>query len=749
MKKLLLVSSALIFTTTPFSQEFSLVSQTDELISIRFDTREIPFEYTEIDGEMYVDFTKTYRITGMESGKPALPVITESVMLPATGNITLGFSYGEFTDYENIMVAPSKGSLKRNVDPADVPYTFNPEVYTKDKGFPDWIETFSEPFVMRNSRGVTISICPYSYNPVQKTLRVYHSVDIIVQINPFTYGVNELPEGLNLHDGFSGIYRQFYLNGNAALGKYTAVEEQGEMLIIADDALIDEIQVLADWKNQRGIKTTVVGTSTAGTTDATIKAYVSSFYTANPNLIYLLLVGDHADVPAHTYGISGGEQLWSDSYYGQLSGGGTNYYPEIFVGRFSSSSAAEITTMVERTMEYEKTPAAGDWMEKAIGLASDEGAGIGDDGEPDWQHARNNRTELMAFGYTTVHEFYDGSHGGADAAGNPSSGIIATAVNSGVGLFNYTGHGSLTTCVTGNFDTGDVDGLTNNGFYPYVISVACNNGTFAGSTCLSEVWLTSTNGGNPAGAIAAAGSSILMAWAEPMQTQDEMTQIIAENYPTNKKTTLGGLFYNGQMSMLEDYSASSTAKEVMQTWVLFGDPSVEFRNKQTLTLTATHTDSVLLGETSITVDCSVEGAMIGISKANVYQGYGIISGGTTTVTIPAVDSFEPLMVTATRQNYVPFQDSIFVIDAQVTVNEAANAVLRAFPNPTKDVLNVSWGESDNNALIQLTDVTGKVVYSNTVSGSGNTIATDGMAAGIYILRVNIGAQSLLSKIVIE
>ena len=45
-------------------------------------------------------------------------------------------------------------------------------------------------------------------------------------------------------------------------------------------------------------------------------------------------------------------------------------------------------------------------MEKAIGLASDEGAGIGDDGETDWQHARNNRTKLMNYGYTEVFEFY-------------------------------------------------------------------------------------------------------------------------------------------------------------------------------------------------------------------------------------------------------------------------------------------------------------------------------------------------------
>ena len=61
------------------------------------------------------------------------------------------------------------------------------------------------------------------------------------------------------------------------------------------------------------------------------------------------------------------------------------------------------------------------WYEKGVGIASNEGAGIGDDGEPDWQHIRNIRTDLLGFTYTLVDELYDGSHGGEDAVGNPTS----------------------------------------------------------------------------------------------------------------------------------------------------------------------------------------------------------------------------------------------------------------------------------------------------------------------------------------
>ncbi|MBI3238835.1 MAG: hypothetical protein HYZ43_08375, partial [Flavobacteriia bacterium] len=407
--------------------------------------------------------------------------------------------------------------------------------------------------------------------------------------------------------------------------------------------------------------------------------YIQNFYASNPDLVYILLVGDHADVPSHTYGVSSGEDLWSDSYYGQLAGGASDFYPEAFVGRFSGTSA-QIKLMVDRTLEYEKYPAAGDWMEKAIGLGSGEGAGIGDNGEADWQHLRNIRTRLMSYGYTTVYEFYDGSRGGDDASGDPNSTIIIPAVNDGVGLFNYTGHGAQNTCVTGNFTSTNINAATNNGKYPLVVSVACNNGTFTSGTCISEVWLRADNASTPAGAIGAAGSSILMAWAQPMQTQDEMAELIAEAYPSNKKTTVGGLFYNSQASMLEQYPGGVDGKEVMQTWVYFGDPSVLFRNKQTMAINVSHAAQVPLATSSLTVNCDVEGALVAESQDNVLIGRGIVSGGMVNITFPALVSNLPLAVTATKQNYGTYQGPVQVGNGPAGIEELSNTVTM-YPNP--------------------------------------------------------------------
>lgn len=747
MKKSIITGLAACFLiSSGFAQNFSLISSTEETISVKHDLADVPLDtYTAIDGESYHDFSKSHEIVSMEVGEPQLPFFTESVILPNEGKASLVITYSDYTEVSGVAVAPSKGSLKRNVSPLDVPFTFG-EVYETDAFYPGELATLTDPFILRSTRGATIKVNPYQYNPVTKVLRIYNNISVEVVTEAGEEGMNEIPLKVENTQEFNEVYRNLYLNANSALGKYTPREEEGDMLIISSNSFMDEMEPLVDWKIQKGIKTTLVSKGDVGSTDEEIKDYIADFYSANPNLVFVLLVGDHHHIPCHTYGSGGWEELWSDSYYGQMTG---DYYPELFVGRFSGNSS-EIETMVERTLEYEKTPAPGDWMSKAIGLASGEGDGYGDDGEPDWEHARNNRAKLLDYGYTEIYEFYDGSRGGEDASGNPNAAMINPAVESGIGLFNYTGHGDEFTCVTGNYSSSDIDNAKNNGRYPYVISVACNNGTFTSGTCISETWLRATHAGSPTGAIAACGSTILMAWAEPMQTQDEMSDIIAETYLLNRKATLGGIFYNAQMSMLEDYGASSTAVEVMQTWVMFGDPSTVFRNQETQTMDVSHFYNVPLGTTAININCDVEDATVAIVQEGEVLGTAKVLGGVAVVSFPPLTSDMPLIATATKQNYKPYQGVITVADGPVGINEEEVAEILVYPNPANEMFTVNWEGSEIPSKIELRDLSGQLIYVSTpVSGNNETIQTTEFAKGVYVLNVTIDGKQNLSKVVIR
>ncbi|TSJ48197.1 C25 family cysteine peptidase [Fluviicola chungangensis] len=737
MKKTLLsLCSILLGSFISQAQYFQLKSEDSESIRLVQQFEEKSFDYKEINGQMMIDFSKSFRVLSQEKGAPALPLFHTTVQLPDNGSPQIEVTFDEVIIYDNVLVAPSKGSMKRNVAPSSVAYSFG-AAYSSNAFYPAEPVNLKTPFIWRSMRGVVVEVSPYQYNPVTKKLVVYKGIHIQVKKNTGIHGVNELSGQTD--PVMQPVQQKFVLNPKSE--KYVPMEESGSMLFIAAPAMIEEITPLVNWKNQKGIRSVLVSTAATGTTDTDIQAYIQNYYSIHPELVYVLLVGDHDDIPAHTYGMSGGENLYSDSYYGQLAG--SDYYPELFVGRFSGTET-NITTMVDRTLEYEKNPMAGDWMEKAIGLGSNEGDGIGDDGEPDWQHLRNIRTVLMDYGYSEVAEFYDGSHGGADATGSPNSGIILPAVNNGVGLFNYTGHGDVNLCVTGNFQSTHVNQATNNGKYPFVISVACNNGTFTSGTCISEAWTRATKNGTPSGAIGAAGSSILMAWAEPMQTQDEMAAIIGETYPGNHKTTLGGLFYNSQMSMLEEYPSGSGV-EVMQTWVLFGDPSAMFRNKQTLPITVTHTGNVPMNTTSITATCDVDGALVAVSQNNVLLGSAISSGGQAVITFPTLTTNDYLIVTATKQNYATYQHAVQVANGPLGI-EDLNMEFSVYPNPANEELQVvvSNGTAES---IRIIGLDGKVVWTNQfLNGNHETIQTASLKAGSYIIEIYSEGQSVRKNI---
>lgn len=730
------------------AQNFSLLSATENEVKYSHELDPFVQNLIQINGESYQNFSKTTKVVLDIAGEPAMPYYSKAVLLPNSGDVTYQIEYDSYYDIENIAVAPSKGNLKRNINPENVPYTFG-EVYNQNAFYPGELAKMSEPFILRKTRGVTIGLFPYQYNPVTKTLRVYENLRVTVTTDTSISGQNELTaRGLPAsQDVLANVYQDIFINPPFQNRNYTPVDEYGSMLIIAHDDYVSAMTPLADWKNRKGIKTTVVSTTETGTTAAQIKDFITSYYNDNPEMVHILLVGDSDKIPAHTYGFISGEERWSDSYYGQLAGGNNDFYPEAFVGRLSGN-LNNINTMIQRTLEYELDPMVGDWMTNALGIASNEGAGYGDDGEADFQHLRNIRTQLINYGYNNVYEFYQGSQGGEDAPGEPTPTMINQAVEAGVSLFNYTGHGWTEGMSTGNYTNSSVNLLQNNGKYPFVISVACNNGTFVGATCLAEVMLNKTHNNEPAGFIAAAGSSILMAWAPPMQTQDEMANIITEMYESNRKETLGGLFYNSQISVLVDYNNNGTAKEVMQTWVFFGDTSVSYRFLETEILAAEHASVIPANATAVTIDSDVENAFFALSQDGVILGTGHVVDGTAEIAIVETITSNPISVVGTKQNFKPYEGEINVGTASVNDFDLNHILI--YPNPAEDIVTLDWNNIASLQSFELRDVTGRLIISiNVEAESTYQLNVSNIPGGIYLLTLKGENNQTTKKLVIK
>jgi hypothetical protein len=546
---------ALARAGSPPAVDVQVVENSAERIKVSYTFGDCELRKAAINGQEWSVPRLGREAMMLEKGAPDLPKVCRSVIIPDDAEMSVSVLAADYYEV-SCDVAPSKGSIKRNVDPASVPYEFGP-AYGRNQFFPGELVKLGDPYLLREQRGVCIELYPFQYNPRAGILRVY--TDVTVELTPAGPGkinikhVGGHPRAATR--AFDTIYSAHFLNFEPAL-RYGPLDEDGDLLIICYDAWIPNVQPLVDHKNSVGINTTIVGVSTIGAASDAIKDYIQNVYDTS-HLAFVLLVGDAAQVPTPT--ASGGA---SDATYAKLAG--DDNYPDIVVGRFSAENPAQVDTQVLRTIEYETSPATEQpWFKRGVGIASALGDGDGDEGQSDFVHMGEIRDWLLAYDYSLVDEIYDP---GAAAS------TVTNALNAGRGVVNYCGHGSRSAWTTTGFSSTQVAALTNYNQLPFIFSVACVNGQFAGATCFAEAWLRATRDGEPTGAVAAYMSSTNQDWAPPMEAQDEFNLLLTgEGY-----FSIGALCYAGSCSMMDEYGSTTGTTGVItfDTWILFGDPSL-------------------------------------------------------------------------------------------------------------------------------------------------------------------------------
>jgi PKD repeat protein len=624
--------------------KISLISSNETATVINFSVNSYKLKEVTTDrGIAYIiSAYKSSQI--LKKGAPDLSKLTTSIIIPDHKTTQISVLSSSFIEIQNINIAPSKGVLKRNINPADVTYEYGVE-YEQNQFYPSAIASLSTPYIARDFRGQAVVVYPFQYNPVTKVLRIYTNIKVKIS-SAATVGINEINRtkaSYKINSEFRNVYKRHFLNYSSSITRYTSLDDSpGSMLIICYDSFTDEMADFVTWKNMKGIPTEIVGTSTVGTSSSAIATYVANYYSSNTDFTYLLLVGDAAQVPPS---YSSGD---SDNDYGYLAG--SDHYLDIFVGRFSAETSADVTTQVNRTIHYERDMSISDtWLSKGVGIASNEGGTGGDDGESDEQHINNIETDLEGYGYSIDRVYQDGG----------SASQLTTLLNQGKGIINYCGHGDVQMWASMVYTNTNVNALTNDNKLPFIFSVACLVGDFNGNTCFAEAWLRATNSGQPTGAIAFNGSTINQSWASPMCAQDEMDDILVESSTGHIRRTYGGIGVNGLFQMIDEYG--SDGEDMADTWTIFGDPSVMVRTTTPQTMTVTHNPTVNVGATQFTVNCNVNDALVALSINGQMIGRGYSNGTSATISFNALTSTGTMDVTATAFNYVTYQGTVNII----------------------------------------------------------------------------------------
>ena len=652
--------------STPSKPEVKLVSSSEQQIVIDFSLGGFSLNKVNTPNGVQQVVSVPKMASMLEAAAPDLPQFPVPTIIGDLAEMEVNVTKSDFTDYQNVVIAPSKGNFSRQIDPENVPYTYG-EMYNQNAFYPAAQAYLETPYILRDFRGQNIMVRPFAYNPVTKTLRVYHNMTIEMR-KVSDNGVNQKVSRKAIQKitpEMEETYNHRFINYTESTSKYNFIQDRGEMLVICPDQYMESMQPFVEWKNQSGRPTTIVSISEAGgNNDNQIKNYIRNIYDDPAhNLEFILLVGDYADLTPHS--MSGGR---SDNWFGQLEG--NDYYLEVLTGRFSVQSVNDVQTHIEKVLYYERDMPEGlTWLNQGIGIGANEGAGNGHNGgEADYVHINYIRDTLMHYTYENVTQQYSGVGGGTSAT------AISADFNAGKSICNYCNHGSQTSWAVANYSNSNVNALVNDDKWPFIWSVACNNGEFNGN-CFGEAWLRATNNttGRPTGAVGGMFSWISQPWVPPMTGQDEMVDILTEWKHEDKYChTFGGASLNGSMYMLDMHPSDNG--DTHNTWILFGDPSLMVRTDNPVSMNVTCTPSVLmLGMSELEV--SAENTAYGIVTL-MMDGEVIASGsifdGVCSLSFPPLSTVGTATLTVMGYNKVTDVQTMEILPAEgpyVTVTE--------------------------------------------------------------------------------
>ncbi len=591
------------------SYGFSIEKSDAQSTIVKFSVTGLNSDPVTIDDQEYIHLSIPELSLTDEKGYPEVPRFSRNILVPSGGVPELTILSVSESALELGTISPSKGSIMRDVNPADVPYTFS-SFYSGVDTYPTEVAHIGQPFIMRNVKGVTLEIFPVRYNRLTGIASVVK--EMVVEIRtPIQKGASSsfFDNSKSVDDGFLSVYGNRFSNFAAAIDSKDInpthfIKDQGRVLVVSHESFVEALAPWISWKRQKGLIVKVVTLAETGSTAQSIKAYVQNEFDKN-GISYVVLVGDAEFVPFFPGTAGNASKNEADPMYGLVAG--NDNYPDLFVSRMSVKTVADVENIITRSINYEMRPELdGDWYAKATGIASAEG-------DPtDYARAEELRVMLEKWHYTLVDKVYD-------PGAKPEQ--LSQALNSGRSFVNYIGHGSKTSWGTTGFSNSDIDQLQNGNKLPFIVSVACVNGDFgAGSDAFAERWLKAGSAASPKGALAVYASSTNQSWVPPTVGQKEIVNILTKK----QATTVGGLFFNGVVAVLEDNS--STAAQTFQTWHIFGDATIQVRTEKPKPIRADVPEAISVGQGDLAIKVYEKDIALGIVQNNKLIGRGLADG---------------------------------------------------------------------------------------------------------------------------
>ena len=292
------------------------------------------------------------------AGVPNIPFVTLTLQIPQDAKYSVKIEDIQYMDVltGEISTKPIPYRLKYSYSPCQEfsadekleEIQFDKEAYSKEQF--NELYTISEPFGAIGTQGFTFNMYPFLYLPEKQSIIVIHSAKYIITVD----GDKSLSEMIKneLSEPCGYYFYDIYLRMNPP---NFSTDYKGKYLIITtNDTYADALKPYINHKRRWGYDV-IVHVQHGGYTDAeTLRDYIKSMYdNIKTRPQYVLLVGEYTTIPI--YDINDNP---TDIYYACLEkakiGTETNFFPEVYIGRWPISSVSEITSIVNKVIAFEQ-----------------------------------------------------------------------------------------------------------------------------------------------------------------------------------------------------------------------------------------------------------------------------------------------------------------------------------------------------------------------------------------------------------
>ncbi len=535
-----------VFACVSFAAGLTAVESSETGITFDFNSATPEFGSVFLHGTEFTRVSIDGAENLAEAGLPALPVFRAWIEIPVGAEVvaTVSNTSIETIHYHGAAVVPAVQSAVKSSPREDYTVSFDRDVYSSGSAYPEnWVRIIYAGG-MRGRNLALVEVTPLRWNSGQNEFTLLADAEITLDFQGGDLAASyEQAARLGCRE-YETILQSTLTNyGTYEGGMDTG---PGEYLIIGhSDFVTTGMDAFVSHKEAMGNVVTMVDLSIAGTTAEEIHTYIQA--AINSGTVYVLLVGDVAYLPAGSAVTYGGV---SDLYYACLDDGG--WIPDAFLGRFSVTTTGEAILMAQRVIDYESSVGILDWVQNTLFIASSDNSSVS---EGTHNYCITNYLDPRGYVSTKVYP----SQGGTAAH-------AVTAINAGISMLTFSGHGSSTSWADMSFGSGSFNQLTNDGMFPGVLSHACNTGDFSVGTCWAETW-TRTAG---RGGLWFWGSVPSSYWDEDdYQQRGEYDSFIGNNVVWPK-----GFLNQGLMAVYAAYSGGGRTQYYFEAYTLFGDPSV-------------------------------------------------------------------------------------------------------------------------------------------------------------------------------